>query len=82
MTAIAERRFSAEEYLELERRSQTRHEFVDGLLISVQGASKTHSRIVFNVTVSLAQAVVAQGVRLHQDDTQLLTASGRFYYQM
>jgi Uma2 family endonuclease len=80
MTVIAERRLSAQEYLELEHRSQTRHEFVDGRLIPVPGASKTHSRIVFNITVLLAQAVLAHGARLHQGDTQLLTASGRFYY--
>jgi Uma2 family endonuclease len=80
MTAIAERRLSAQEYLELERRSETRHEFVNGILIPVPGASKIHSRIVFNITVSLAQAVVASDARLHQGDTQLLTASGRFYY--
>lgn len=80
MTAIAERRLSAQEYLELERRSQVRHEFEDSMQIPVPGASKTHSRIVFNITVSLAQAVLASGARLHQGDTQLLTASGRFYY--
>jgi Uma2 family endonuclease len=44
MTAPSERRLSAQEYLELERTSEVRHEFVDGQRISMLGVSNAHSK--------------------------------------
>jgi Uma2 family endonuclease len=42
------------EYLELERQSEVRHEFIDGRMLELPGPSKTHARIVTNMTVALA----------------------------
>jgi Uma2 family endonuclease len=44
MTALSERRLSAQEYLELERTSEVRHEFVDGQRFSMPGVSNAHSK--------------------------------------
>lgn len=41
---------SVTEYLELERRSEFRHEFIDGRIIPRQGASRDHMRIVVNLS--------------------------------
>lgn len=40
---------SPKEYLELERSSGIKHELHDGILITMQGASKNHGRIVRNL---------------------------------
>ncbi|MCA1623158.1 MAG: Uma2 family endonuclease [Acidobacteria bacterium] len=41
--------YSPEEYLELERRAETRHEFVDGIIYAMAGESLSRSRICINL---------------------------------
>lgn len=41
--------YSPEEYLELERRAEARHEFVDGIIYAMAGESLSHSRICINL---------------------------------
>jgi len=43
------RLWSPEEYLALERRSEARHEFLDGEIFAMTGASLQHNDIVWNV---------------------------------
>jgi Uma2 family endonuclease len=43
------RRLSPEEYLALERQSEVKHEFLDGEMFAMTGASLQHNRIVRNV---------------------------------
>lgn len=45
-----------EEYLELERRSDTKHEFVSGYIHAMAGASETHNRISLNIGFHLRAA--------------------------
>jgi len=41
--------FTAEQYLDLERHSEIRHEFLDGTVYAMSGASRAHSAISFNL---------------------------------
>lgn len=41
--------FTAEQYLDLERHSEIRHEFLDGTVYAMSGASRAHSAICFNL---------------------------------
>jgi Uma2 family endonuclease len=41
------------EYLELEKSSEVRHEFVDGTMLAMAGESRTHYRIARNLTRAL-----------------------------
>lgn len=41
--------FTAEQYLALERHSEIRHEFLDGTVYAMSGASRAHSAISFNL---------------------------------
>ena len=45
--------FTAEEYLGLERLSEIRHEFLDGIVYAMAGESPTHSSICFNLNTTL-----------------------------
>src|SRR5712692_7895987 len=40
---------TGEQYLEIERLSEIRHEFLDGLVYAMAGESRDHSRICFNL---------------------------------
>jgi Uma2 family endonuclease len=42
-------RLSVEEYLAFERRSEEKHELLDGEVFAMTGASRQHNRIVFNL---------------------------------
>jgi Uma2 family endonuclease len=44
---------TAEKYLELERTSEIRHEFLEGLVYAMAGESPDHSRICFNLAASI-----------------------------
>jgi Uma2 family endonuclease len=45
--------FTPEEYLALERPSEIRHEFLDGIVYAMAGESPTHSAICFNLAAAL-----------------------------
>ncbi len=43
--AVAEKKLSVEEYLELEKTSEIRHEYVDGELLAMAGEKRRHNRL-------------------------------------
>jgi Uma2 family endonuclease len=45
------RRYTAEEYLKLERAAEFRHEFLDGQIFAMAGESLSHSRICINLAI-------------------------------
>ena len=52
-TEYGQRHFSLEDYLDVEKHSGMRHEFYQGTIFAMAGASLEHNRIVFNLTISL-----------------------------
>ncbi len=53
MSALPETRYTLEEYLELDARSDTRYEYFDGEIVDMAGATLNHNRISRNVLNSL-----------------------------
>ncbi|MBV6438919.1 MAG: hypothetical protein EPGJADBJ_00547 [Saprospiraceae bacterium] len=51
----ASRPMTVEEYIQFEERSEIRHEFINGNLIPVPGATDDHNEICFNITSTLKQ---------------------------
>jgi Uma2 family endonuclease len=49
MSALAKRRYTLEEYLELDRHGTERYEYFDGEVVAMSGASLQHNRIVRNL---------------------------------
>ena len=47
------RQFSPEEYLEFERISAERHEFIDGQIFAMAGESLAHSQVCINLSGEL-----------------------------
>ena len=48
---------SAEQYLQLERVSEMRHEFLDGVMYAMAGESRDHSRICFNLATIIGAQI-------------------------
>lgn len=53
MSAEPQRRWSVEEYLAFERQNEIRHEYVDGEVVAMSGASRAHGRISWNIAGAL-----------------------------
>jgi Uma2 family endonuclease len=53
MRRAEQARISEDEYLELERRSEAKHELVNGVIIAMAGSTREHSAITANVMSAL-----------------------------
>jgi Uma2 family endonuclease len=73
-------RLTEAQYLERERLSETRHEFVDGQIFAMAGETKRHEEIVLNIVFALRQKAKALGCRLQTKTIQLRLPSGRYRY--
>ncbi len=61
MTAIPTRKYSLEEYFEIERSSEEKFEFWDGNVWSMSGASPLHERVVVNLGGHLRELLRGRG---------------------
>jgi Uma2 family endonuclease len=57
-----------DEYLALERDSETKHELIGGLVYAMAGASQRHNDVTTNMLVALAPAARAAGCRARASD--------------
>jgi Uma2 family endonuclease len=72
---------TAGEYLAIERASATKHEFFQGQLVAMAGASLEHNVIVGNIVAALHAALRdLPCVALPSDMKVLALASGHYYY--
>ncbi len=59
---------TAEEYLEMERASQEKHELHHGTIITMTGASLNHNRIVTNLIVSIGSYLKGKSCNVFPSD--------------
>jgi Uma2 family endonuclease len=69
-----------EEYLEFEKTSEVRHEFLDGFVFAMAGGTDNHNSITLNVTTAIRPKTRATPCRVFRSDVKLLTPSGFGYY--
>lgn len=75
------RSYSVSEYFALEQDSQTRHEYLDGEIIPMGGASRAHNIIVFNLGAVIRPHLRGTSCRLGGSDMKVFIASAnRAYY--
>jgi Uma2 family endonuclease len=53
MSALPQLKYSVEEYIELDKNSEGRYEYFDGVVVELTGANLSHSRIVRNLIRNL-----------------------------
>lgn len=68
-----------EEYFELEKQSEEKHEYVDGSLLEMPGESKRANEIAGNLYVALRTALKGQAFDAYAHDVKLRTEAGRKY---
>ena len=77
--AIIEKKYTAAEYFEFEKRSEIRHEFVDGNLIPMPGESKIANKIAGNLYFSLRGTLNLKVFELFNHDVRLMLADEKLY---
>jgi Uma2 family endonuclease len=67
------------EYLALEAQARERHEYLDGHLYAMAGATGRHNRISLNIA-SYFLSIAPEGCRVYQEGMKLRAAERVFYY--
>ena len=81
MVALPERRASYAEYLELERTSETKHEFVNGEIYAMAGGTPEHARLAMKLGRLLGAALDGQPCEVFGSDLRVrVVATGRATY--
>jgi Uma2 family endonuclease len=79
MATEPHQRLSIQEYLALERQAEGKHEYLDGEMFAMSGASRRHNRIVLNVGKGLDSALEERGCDVFVSDMRVLTPDNKFF---
>jgi phenylacetic acid degradation protein/carnitine operon protein CaiE len=74
-----DRHFSFKDYLDVEKHSGLRHEFYQGTIFAMAGASQEHNRIVFNMTISLGIKMQGKSCDILGSDQRVHIPSNSLY---
>ncbi|HZL57070.1 MAG TPA: Uma2 family endonuclease [Bryobacteraceae bacterium] len=81
MSAVPVPQLSPEQYLELERASPVKHEYVDGSMYAKAGGSEAHADLAIAIIVALHPFVRARGCKIGNSDFRVrISPQGPFYY--
>ena len=74
-------KFTPEEYLAFERRSSERHEYLDGELFAMSGASKRHNQIVVNLSREISTQFKGRSCVVYTNDMRVrIAGTARYNY--
>ncbi len=79
MAAQLQEYYTPEEYLGMETKSDIRHEYFDGEIVAMAGASLNHNRIVGNAFVELHAALQGKPCEVFQTDLRLAAKKRRAF---
>ena len=68
------------DYLASERDADVRHEYVDGVLFAMTGASRAHNLLATKLSARLFNHLEGRGCRVSSSDMKVRLADGRRYY--
>lgn len=78
--ALAHKLFSVDEYLEFEEKSKQKHEYIDGEVLLMAGASRRHSRIASNIGGELFGQLKGKNCEVHYGDLRLRVRETHYVY--
>jgi Uma2 family endonuclease len=76
----AKARMTVNEYLDSEKHSEVRHEYVDGALLAMVGEKKRHNRIAFKVAMLLDPIAEARGCEVFIENIKVRTKDTKYRY--
>jgi Uma2 family endonuclease len=79
MAARPEGWLTPEAYLALERKAETKSEYVDGTLVAMSGTTREHSMITVNISSSLHAQLRGRPCEVHSPDLRVRIAESVMY---
>lgn len=79
MSEQAKQRISVEEYLAMERECNEKHEYFNGEVFAMGGASLNHTLIVTNVVIELGTQLRKRDCTVHSSDLRVTVSSTGLY---
>lgn len=81
MSAVLKRKYTAAEYLELERAAEYRSEFYRGEIIAMAGASIAHNRVKENLVVEVGSRLKKSSCQSFSSDMKVyVDRTGNYFY--
>lgn len=81
MQTAAKQRLSAQDYLKIERRAETKSEFLDGEVFAMAGGTESHSSLAANAIAALHSSLKDKPCRVFTSDMRLkVEATGLYVY--
>ena len=71
MSALPKKKWTAEDYLAFERDSDEKHEFIDGSVYLMTGASREHNLIVFSLATLLGNQLRGRACEAYVNDMRV-----------
>ena len=71
--------YSLEEYFELEKNSEIKHEFVNGKLIPMPGEARKANAIVMNLVILLKPSLRKKSFNVYGHDVRTIVRDGKIY---
>lgn len=71
---------TVEEYFLLEEAAPEKHEYLDGKVMAMAGASEEHNRIVANIMREVGAFVKGKGCDIFPSDLRVTTPAGKSYF--
>lgn len=78
--ALAKKILSVDEYLEFEEKSKQKHEYIDGEVLLMAGASRRHSKIASNIGGELFGQLKGKNCEVHYGDLRLRVRETHYVY--
>jgi Uma2 family endonuclease len=78
--AVAQKRMSEAEYLAFEAKSNIRHEFMDGEMFAMAGATRRHNLLSTNISRSLGNALEKTDCEVYASDFRVKIRQGHNVY--
>jgi len=79
MSSAPTRYITPEEYLEQERKAETRSEYFQGEVFAIAGASRRHGRIVSNLVAELSRQLNNRDCNVYSNDLRLAVSQAGLY---
>jgi Uma2 family endonuclease len=78
--ATAEKVMTVNEYLESEKHSEVRHEYVDGTLLAMAGETIQHNEMALNIASTLLHIARAKQCRVLMENVKVRTKDTKYRY--
>lgn len=79
MSVVPKKRISPEEYLEFERASEEKHEYLNGHVFAMSGAKRNHNKIVANLSGLLWQDLKSKDCEFYPNDMRVFVPKTGLY---